>query len=149
MFLYRALNSDDIKNYNSNHNIYCSLFNNVVKDNVSKETIEYANKCFKGPFSNSLDSIIGHIGGYRLSSQSSPWISASTNFNHVASEYAIPQTGKNNKTSNRKPIALININNKKVLNNSYDIFKSRNEVLNDNCVIDLQDNNLVYKNYLN
>lgn len=104
MYLYRGINEYDMKNIKDNGNMYCNL------KRYSKDNLKYAQKIKEienGNMGLSLDRVIGHINGRNLNS--SVWISASSDFNFVASEYTIPQNGTYNRDMFRKEIALIDV----------------------------------------
>lgn len=107
MLLYRALNSEDLKEYYSNlKSIQCSykrnfpnLFEILFESNESYSNIKYY-----------MDSIIGHINETTL--DTSPWISTSKDLDTVIRKYAIKENENNN--YERKPIAIINIDRKDI-----------------------------------
>ena len=111
MLLYRAINNSDKNNLDNNNSIYCSLVNSyfsLKKLNTSGKTyyekrkikerkfkiVHYVNACILGDKGNALDIILGHVCGQNIRSNTSPWISVSSDFHFVAEEYSVPQSGK-------------------------------------------------------
>ena len=133
MFLYRALNKDDVNNYNNGEYILCSLYNAELNKELKRSVNydAYYNLCLDNKRKFAIDSIVGHIGGKRLGVNISPWVSTSSDFNFVLEEYAIPQSGTYNYQNERKPILVINIDNDKVLNSSEEIKRIRETYEND------------------
>ena len=89
MLLYRALNHNDMINYNEGKPIYCSLYNGTVLPNVgkiSKNRNKYYNLCFRNKNAYALDLIVGHISGKGIGVNVSPWVSTSKNFDYTACE---------------------------------------------------------------
>lgn len=147
MLLFRAINYNDLANYNNGNDIYSSLINSFLlsRDNnkeIRKNVYEYFKLCFNLKREYALDTIVGHISGKRLEANISPWISVSQDFNFVASEYSIPQAGKYNFIRERKPILVIDIPNDKILRNKETILKLRNNSDINDFIIDLRDDNL-------
>ena len=128
MILYRALNEEDMDNYNNDNYIFCSLYNakfNKINKRISKNYNIYYNLCLLKDRKYALDSIIGHISGKRLSVNISPWVSTSTDFDFVVREYAVPQAGNYNYQRKRKPVLVIDIDDDKVYSDYNKIIKLR------------------------
>ena len=129
MILYRALNKDDMRRYYTNDHIFCTLFNATTLDNngkkISKNLTKYYNLCLCDKRKYALDSIVGHISGKRLGVNISPWVSTSTNFDFVACEYAVPQSGNYNFQHERKPILVIEYDDDKIYSDSDSIYSLR------------------------
>ena len=145
------MNKEDMFNYNSkNEYIFSSLANSLrIKDpnrRVSDYLPEYAKLCFGNKRKYALDSIIGHIGGQKLSVHSSPWVSTSKDYFYTLSEYAVPQAGNFNYEHNRKPVIVLDMPDYYIYDNYQSIKKLRDEVGNINIAIDLagdkEENNL-------
>lgn len=100
MYLYRALNKDDDKNYLNHEDILCQLRQND-KNHASIIDIIARNHCIAPSYY-----VIKHIIS---NAQNSMWISTSKSFNYVAKEYAIIQAGKYNQYMKRKNIVVLNI----------------------------------------
>lgn len=159
MLLYRAINEKDKKNLDIKKMIYCTLINTYLslkdleasaktgyeKRKVKKKkitVIDDVNNCIYGNIGNALDTIVGHVGGQKLQSGTSPWISVGADYHFVAEEYSIPQSGKYNYFRERKPIIIIEIPDNKLLKESEEIKKMRNTNNNTDFYIDLRDGNL-------
>lgn len=159
MLLYRAINNKDKNNLDNNKKIYCTLINSYLslkdlessaktyyeKRKVKKKKIaiiDNVNTCINDNIGNALDTIVGHVGGQKLQSGTSPWISVSSDFSFVAEEYSIPQSGKYNYFRERKPIIIIEIPNNKLLKDAEEIKNIRNKNNNKDFCIDLRDGNL-------
>lgn len=159
MLLYRAINNKDKNNLDNNKKIYCTLINSYLslkdlessaktyyeKRKVKKKKIaiiDNVNTCINDNIGNALDTIVGHVGGQKLQSGTSPWISVSSDFSFVAEEYSIPQSGKYNYFRERKPIIIIEIPNNKLLKEAEEIKNIRNKNNNKDFCIDLRDGNL-------
>ena len=159
MLLFRALSTRDISNIDLG--IYCSLIHSYSKlENSKIKGNEFGTKEYKSlsksekniydffwnifrnehKISDSLDTIIGHVGGQTLKSGTSPWISTSTDFYFVAREYSIKQAGNYNTENNRKNIAFI------LYDNIYDsvskIREIKDKVNNFSFAIDLRNDKL-------
>ena len=150
MILFRALNKDDQVNYLNGGHIYCSLQNASRDKNmrkVSKYFDTYYDLCLNKERQYALDSIIGHISGKRLMKNISPWVSLSSDYNFVMEEYAVPQSGNYNFERDRKPILVVNVDDKDIYNDSNKIANLRN-TYKDNIIIDLR-NGLLKEYYEN
>lgn len=143
MILFRAINKLDLDNYNSNNNIYCSLYNSYNKKTSknSRYMYDYYIACLLKERKNALDCMVGHVSGSRLINNVSPWISLTSDIDFAMSEYAIVQAGNYNFSYNRKNIIIVDIPDSKILSSNEDV-KLLRKSLNDDFVIDLRNNNL-------
>ncbi len=148
MILFRAINENDLNYLNKNQNIPCSLltsyqnrFNSYNKDIIEDRYNLYFN--YKREYS--LNGMVGHVSGAKFKMKDrffrSPWISTSKNFDYIASEYAIPQSGNYNWNNVRKPIILINIDDNKIFN-TCDGVNNLKETFSTDFGVDLSNNNL-------
>lgn len=105
MILYRAINDMD------NKNIFDSKIDGIKCTidcmNLDSKTKIIYDEIHNKEMSVSLDRIIGHVSGKNMSC----WISTSSDFNFVVSEYAIPQSGKYNCFPYRKNVIVIKSSN--------------------------------------
>jgi hypothetical protein len=111
MILYRAINSADYIHYQEKSEIICNLLrsdNSSKLQGIIKEEVD-------SNFKFGLDRIIAHIDGQKM--ENTCWISTSSDFNFLAREFSIPQSGKFNADSYRKYIAFINSSDEIMLNN--------------------------------
>ena len=153
MILYRALSTIDKINLEKNDAVVCTLrdhrvnipdikYNKLRKND--KACLNDYDVCF-GKYSiivPSLDCIIGHIEGGKLKSNNSPWISTSTDFNHVVTEYAIPQAGNYNNESGRRTVIAVDYNDNMVYDTAEKLLLIRNKINNFNFAVDLRNGKL-------
>src|SRR5574344_1224907 len=78
MYLYRAINSNDLNDLLNGKDIECSL-SRSFKDQKKKSVETYYSLCLESERKFALDTVVGHIAGRRLNSGLSPWISTSKN----------------------------------------------------------------------
>ena len=120
MLIFRAVNKDDMNNYNKGNNINCTLANSYYKiQNKNTLTNEdkklkkyyglYFNLCLLGNREFALDTVTGHLNGEKLRKKTSPWISTASSFDIAAEEYSVPQAGRYNFSRERKPIIVIDM----------------------------------------
>lgn len=134
MYLYRGLNSRDYELYRSNKDILC----NLTRKNLSiKNSRDIIYEVAKKDLSLSLDRIIGHVSGLNINY--SCWISSSSDYNYVLTEYCIPQCGRYNIDLQRKNVIVVDTD--KEINEKID----RNSTNTSDYIghyIDLSNNNL-------
>ena len=144
MILYRALNKDDIYNYENGNHIYCSLFNSFrnkgkknLKKKESRNLNRYVDLCLLKDRQYALDCIVGHVSGKRIGVGVSPWVSVSSDYEFVMGEYAVPQSGTYNYEKDRKPILVISIDDDEIKKDSDSIKCLRNSK-EERIIIDLR-----------
>ena len=144
MILYRALNKDDIYNYENGTHIYCSLFNSFrnkgkknLKKKESRNLSRYVDLCLLKDRQYALDCIVGHVSGKRIGAGVSPWVSVSSDYEFVMGEYAVPQSGTYNYEKDRKPILVISIDDDEIKKDSDSIKCLRNSK-EERIIIDLR-----------
>ena len=148
MIVYRAINENDefnLKVFGNDMN--CSLLNSCIrylKTGAGDLEVlrDYYTLCIKGKRKYALDTIIGHINGEKTGVELSPWISVSPDFEFVASEYSIPQAGKYNSTNRRKPIVIVDIEDREIKRTVKDIKSLRENDTKRSFTIDLRNGNL-------
>ena len=146
MLLYRAINDNDLKCLRNGESIKCSLINSKLDINSkNKKDQELINSWFNDYFNRvreyALNGMIGHVSGAKFKCNRSPWISTSTNFRYVASEYAVPQAGNYNWDDKRKPVILIDYCDNKIYDDTHKI-ESLKKTKIDDFAINLSDNKL-------
>lgn len=140
-YLFRALNRYDLTFYNNQEDIYCNKVVNKIKmffksyPKVSLRLMCKLNGPLKELYWNYIDDIYSHVGGAGLNDSS--LISLSSDFDFVATEYAIPQAGKYNKCLERKPIALVCVDDSNIISDADTLKGLRNEAASKNLYIDL------------
>lgn len=141
MYLYRAININDLNDLLKGKDIECSLLRNFNNNNnnKSKNVALYYLLCLLSERKFALDTVVGHIAGRRLKAGLSPWISTSKNFAFVCQEYAVPQSGMYNEFNKRKSIIIIN---KKNIYDDAIAIKELRESKNNDITIDLSDGKL-------
>ena len=147
MFLYRAINEKDIKNYLAGKNITCTLLNtcesiNTFSLNDRDKILSDCRDYFIKERKYALNGILGHVNGAKFKCNRSPWVSTSSNLKFVLEEYAIPQSGEYNWSDGRKPVIVINYADSKVFKDIDMIKRIREDNSLNEFAIDLRDNNL-------
>ena len=153
MILYRAINKKDEESLKKYDEIICSYSHTYLDYIIKYKNIDEKlfNKRFKSKIAidyriymlydrkEVLNGILGHINGKKLKGNKSPWISTTTDYRFAITEYAVPQAGVYNTSTERKPIIVIEKNN---IYKEVEKVKELRNSKEENFGIDLRNNNL-------
>lgn len=121
MILYRAINKTDEYLLEKIGRIPCSYLNQNEKELIKYKDLdeEKRDTLLENNYNAlyeqyilqergyAIDTIVGHVNGKTLNSTKTPWISTTSDCRFAISEYAVPQSGKYNKSGSRKPVIVI------------------------------------------
>lgn len=113
--MFRALSDYDELNYRNNEDIKCLLLKSFEEKRNSFNVKKYYDLCIQGKGKYALDTVVGHVQGGKLKKETSCWISTSSCFDLVCSEYAVPQSGKYNQFDKRKNVIAIEVDKNSIL----------------------------------